>query len=56
MRLLAQNLERLPIMDIITHRMPLERASEAVELSKRDGTMKVLIGPGIREGSSSVEA
>jgi L-iditol 2-dehydrogenase len=56
MRLLAQNLERFPLMDIITHRMPLERASEAVELSQRDGTMKVLIGPGIREESSSVES
>jgi threonine dehydrogenase-like Zn-dependent dehydrogenase len=54
MRLLAHNLERLPLMDIITHRMPLERASEAVELSQRDGSMKVLIGPGIPEGNTSV--
>jgi threonine dehydrogenase-like Zn-dependent dehydrogenase len=55
MRLLAQNLELFPLMDIITHRMPLERASQAVELSQREGTMKVLIGPGIPEGNSSVE-
>jgi L-iditol 2-dehydrogenase len=52
MRLLAQNLERFPLMDIITHRMPLGRAAEAVELSQRDGTMKVLIDPGMPEGVS----
>jgi len=52
MNLLAQNLERFPLMDIITHRMPLERASEAVELSQKDGTMKVLIQPGIQEQSA----
>jgi len=32
MNLLARNLDRLPLTEIITHRMPLERASEAVVL------------------------
>ena len=45
MNLLARNLDRLPLTEIITHRMPLERATEAVELSQRDGTMKVLMDP-----------
>jgi len=37
MNLLVRNLDRLPLTEIITHRMPLERASEAIELSQRDG-------------------
>jgi len=45
MNLLARNLDRLPLMEMITHRMPLERAAEAVELAQRDGTMKVLMDP-----------
>jgi L-iditol 2-dehydrogenase len=45
MNLLARNLDRLPLTEIITHRMPLERAGEAVDLAQRDGTMKVLMDP-----------
>jgi threonine dehydrogenase-like Zn-dependent dehydrogenase len=45
MNLLARNLDRLPLTEIITHRMPLERASEAVGLAQRDGTVKVLMDP-----------
>ena len=45
MTLMARNLDRLPLTEMITHRMPLERATEAVELSQRDGTMKVLMDP-----------
>ncbi|HEY1419766.1 MAG TPA: zinc-binding dehydrogenase [Candidatus Dormibacteraeota bacterium] len=45
MNMLARNLDRLPLTEIITHRMPLERASEAVEMAQRDGTMKVLMDP-----------
>jgi len=47
MNLLARNLDRLPLRDMITHRMPLERATEAVEMSQRDGTMKVLMDPSL---------
>jgi threonine dehydrogenase-like Zn-dependent dehydrogenase len=32
-------------MDIITHRMPLDRATEAIELAQKDGAMKVLMDP-----------
>ncbi len=45
MNLLARNLDRLPLSEMITHRMPLERAAEAVELAQQDGTMKVLMDP-----------
>ncbi len=45
MNMLARNLDRLPLSDMITHRMPLERATEAVEMAQRDGTMKVLMDP-----------
>ncbi|HET7337980.1 MAG TPA: zinc-binding dehydrogenase [Candidatus Dormibacteraeota bacterium] len=45
MNLLARNLDRLPLREMITHRMPLERAQEAVELAQKDGAMKVLMDP-----------
>ena len=45
MDLLARNQDRLPLGDMVTHRMPLERAQEAVELAQQDGTMKVLMDP-----------
>ena len=48
MNLLARNLDRLPLTEIVTHRMPLERATEAMELSQRDGTMKVLMDPAMK--------
>jgi len=47
MNLLARTLDRLAVRDMITHRMPLERATEAVEMSQRDGTMKVLMDPSL---------
>src|SRR5579864_6425639 len=49
MNLLERNLDRLPLREIITHRMPLEHAQEAVELAQRDGTMKVLMDPALKE-------
>jgi len=45
MRLMAANLGRLPLERIVTHRMPLERAQEAVELAQTDSAMKVVIAP-----------
>lgn len=45
MNLLARNMDRLPLTEMITHRMPLERAAEAVELAQKDGAMKVLMDP-----------
>ena len=45
MKLMAENKDRLPLAEMITHRLPLERAAEAVELSQQEGTMKVLLDP-----------
>jgi L-iditol 2-dehydrogenase len=45
MRLMAANLERLPFNRIVSHRMPLDRAQEGVELAQTDAAMKVLIAP-----------
>jgi L-iditol 2-dehydrogenase len=48
MNLLARNLDRLPLTEIVTHRMPLERAADAVELAQKDGTMKVVMDPAMK--------
>jgi threonine dehydrogenase-like Zn-dependent dehydrogenase len=45
MQMLARNLDRLPLTRVVTHRLPLERAEEAVELSQTDAAMKVVIAP-----------
>ena len=45
MRLLAANLDRLPLDRVVTHRMPLGEAQEAVELSQTDAAMKVVLEP-----------
>jgi len=47
MNLLARNLDRLPLREIITHKMPLERAAEALEIAQKDGAMKVLMAPAL---------
>ena len=45
MELLARNQERLPLEHIVTHRMRLEQAAEAVDLAQQDGAMKVVLDP-----------
>jgi threonine dehydrogenase-like Zn-dependent dehydrogenase len=45
MELLARNQDRLPLRSIVTHRMRLEEARDAVELAQRDGAMKVVLDP-----------
>jgi L-iditol 2-dehydrogenase len=45
MRLLARNMERLPLQSVITHHFPLARTAEAVQLAQTDAAMKVLIAP-----------
>jgi L-iditol 2-dehydrogenase len=45
MRLMAANLDRLPFDRIVSHRMPLSRAQEAVELAQTEAAMKVVIEP-----------
>jgi L-iditol 2-dehydrogenase len=49
MRMLAQNLDRLPFDRIVTHHLPLGRAAEALEVAQRDGAMKVVIEPHLPE-------
>jgi threonine dehydrogenase-like Zn-dependent dehydrogenase len=47
MELLARNRDRLPLDRIVTHRFALEDARAAVELSQRDGAMKVVFDPAL---------
>jgi threonine dehydrogenase-like Zn-dependent dehydrogenase len=46
MEAMAAHLDELPLRDVVTHRLPLERAGEAIELSQSDSAMKVVIAPG----------
>ncbi|HUK97402.1 MAG TPA: alcohol dehydrogenase catalytic domain-containing protein [Gaiellaceae bacterium] len=45
LELLAANREALAVDRIVTHRLPLERAADALEISQRDGAMKVVLDP-----------
>ena len=45
MRLMAANLDRLPFDKIVTHRMPLDRATEAMAIAQGGDAMKVVIAP-----------
>jgi L-iditol 2-dehydrogenase len=45
MRLMAANLNRLPFDRFVSHRMPLDRAQEALELAQTDAAMKVVLAP-----------
>jgi threonine dehydrogenase-like Zn-dependent dehydrogenase len=45
MRLMAANLDRLPFDRIVSHRMPLHRAQEGVELAQTEAAVKVVIAP-----------
>jgi threonine dehydrogenase-like Zn-dependent dehydrogenase len=47
LELLAAHRASLPIDRIVTHRLPLERAADALELSQRDGAMKVVLDPAL---------
>jgi L-iditol 2-dehydrogenase len=45
LRLLEANRDRLPIERIVTHRLPLESAREALEVSQGAAAMKVVLDP-----------
>jgi threonine dehydrogenase-like Zn-dependent dehydrogenase len=45
MRLMAANLKQMPFERFVSHRMPLERAQEALELAQTDKAMKVVLVP-----------
>jgi threonine dehydrogenase-like Zn-dependent dehydrogenase len=47
LELLTRNRDRLPIDKIVTHRLGLEDAREALELAQRDGAMKVVLDPAV---------
>jgi threonine dehydrogenase-like Zn-dependent dehydrogenase len=47
LELLARNRDHLPVDRIVTHRMRLEEARDAVGLAQRDGTMKVVLDPAL---------
>jgi threonine dehydrogenase-like Zn-dependent dehydrogenase len=45
MEAMAAHLDELPLRQVVTHRLPLEHAHEAIELSQSDAAMKVVIEP-----------
>ena len=45
MRMMARNAARLPFEQFVSHRMPLERAAEAIELAQGNESMKVVFAP-----------
>jgi threonine dehydrogenase-like Zn-dependent dehydrogenase len=45
MKSMLAHLDRMPLDRVVTHRLPLERAQEAIELSQSDGAMKVVLAP-----------
>jgi L-iditol 2-dehydrogenase len=47
LELLAAHRGSLPVDRIVTHRLPLERAADALELSQREGAMKVVLDPAL---------
>ena len=46
MEAMAAHLDELPLREVVTHRLPLERAREAIDLSQSDEAMKVVMEPG----------
>jgi threonine dehydrogenase-like Zn-dependent dehydrogenase len=47
MELMARNQDRLPLERMITHRMALEDAEQALDIAQSDGAMKVLLSPSV---------
>jgi threonine dehydrogenase-like Zn-dependent dehydrogenase len=47
LELLTRHRDRLPVDRIVTHRLALEDAREAIELAQRDGAMKVVLDPAL---------
>jgi L-iditol 2-dehydrogenase len=46
MEAMAAHLDRIPLDRFVTHRLPLERAEEAIRLSESPEAMKVVFAPG----------
>lgn len=47
LELLERGRDRLPLDRIVTHRLALEDAREAIEIAQRDGAMKVVLDPAL---------
>ena len=47
LELLTRNRDRLPLDRIVTHRLRLEDAGNALEIAQRDGAMKVVLDPAL---------
>ncbi len=47
LELLAASRASLPVDRIVTHRLPLERAADALAISQQDGAMKVVLDPAL---------
>ena len=45
MKSMAAHLEELPLERVVTHRVPLEDAEDAVRLSESDEALKVVFAP-----------
>jgi len=45
--LMSRHLDRLPLRDVVSHRMPLEDAEAAMALSQRGDAMKVVFDPSV---------
>jgi threonine dehydrogenase-like Zn-dependent dehydrogenase len=45
MEAMAAHLDQLPLREVVTHRLPLEGAGEAIELSQSPDAMKVVFAP-----------
>jgi L-iditol 2-dehydrogenase len=45
MEAMASHLDAMPLDRVVTHRVPLEEAEDAIELSQTDEAMKVVIAP-----------
>jgi threonine dehydrogenase-like Zn-dependent dehydrogenase len=47
MELLVRNMDRLPLDQLVTHKMALEDAQSALEIAQADGAMKVVLSGSI---------
>jgi threonine dehydrogenase-like Zn-dependent dehydrogenase len=47
MELLVRNMDRLPLDELVTHKMALEDAQSALEIAQADGAMKVVLSGSI---------
>jgi threonine dehydrogenase-like Zn-dependent dehydrogenase len=50
MELLVRNMDRLPLDQLVTHKMALEDAQSALEIAQADGAMKVVLSGSIAPG------